>query len=147
MQVQRPKEEPNQWYSLGEAIALSIEYRPWREAPWQRSAITDADMPARVHAFELIEKPHIARIEEAILQWLRDQKPPSLEKEAMFFFSLRFQVVGALLMSLRLIGDAAPYPASLPQKEVARRWLIDWWRDSGSHYGVGFTCAEHEGRA
>jgi|GEM_PF-4467029 len=145
MRSEYSKEEENRWYSLGESVALAIPYLPWTAAPWLRPATTDADLPARVQAFELIERPHVARIEAAVEQWLRDQKPPVLEEEPMFFFSLRFQVVGSLLMSFRLLADALPYPADISEREIAHRWLIDWWRDSGAFHGVGHTSAEHEG--
>src|SRR5438874_626728 len=98
---------PMTWGELGMEIAFGgPPYHEWREAPWHSFTISDNDQKLpRVHAFELTEKPYGKLLDEAVELWLKDKPLPPLDKTATFLLGVRFQVVGALLMSFDSVGS------------------------------------------
>ena len=130
------------WSKFGIYLALAVPYQPWKEAPWLRAVITDADDIGRQQAYRLTEEPHIEKIESAIEQWLEDGSIQTLEHPADFLFSLRFSTVGHLLSTFE--GLFAPPPATR-HSWFYRSFLINWWRKHGQMYAVGYTLGEDDG--
>jgi hypothetical protein len=136
---------PMTWWRLGETIALGgPPYHKWREAPWQTFAISDGDESPRVRAYQLVEKPYVELLDNAVELWLREKPLPTLDETASYLLGLRFQVVGNLLMSFDSVGVLMP-PAPDDEIGISRQFLIDWWHKNGAFYAVGSECAELRG--
>lgn len=140
---QQPFANPDSWFELGLGLcAVDAQYSPWPELPWL-SGVAPADgQPEREQVFAKAEAPHVERIVAAIDQWLSTGAPPPLGDEPHYFFSLRRQVVGSMLISFETVSDILPPPGRADYPRIARRFLVDWWRVYGAMRAVGFTLAE-----
>lgn len=135
------EETGRSWVDLGIHLMTQLPYQLRPESPWLRNVIADSDAPGRVKAFQLVEGPHIQQIELAVERWLEGHALPHFEEPARQLLTLRFHVVGHLLLSLE---RALPSPGGISDATLLRSFLIDWWRRSGAHYAVGFECAEFD---
>lgn len=134
-------EKPVRWIEAGLCLSLAHPYALWREAPWLRLVTTDSDEPGRVQAYRLVEAPHVGRIEQAVQQWLDTDELPTLEPPASHLLSLRFETVGSLLATFD--GILQP-PLESQIGELYSRFLLDWWRQHGALYAVGYSCADYD---
>lgn len=84
------------------------------------------------------EAPHVARVEQAIDQWLATERWPRLSPEEMYHANLRFGAV-LLFLSGVLVSTADdsttifPFP-EMAQSEVARWLLVRWWHQHGHEH-------------
>jgi hypothetical protein len=104
--------------------------------------IPSDDESARIAAFKVVERPHISKVETAIETWLHTGERPILTDMPLYFFALRQQVVGTLLISFESVSDILPPPKASDHPAIARRFLVDWWRAHGAMHAVGFTLSE-----
>ena len=129
------------WNDIGLHLSLAVPYHEWREAPWLCDVIGDADAPARPRVFQLVESPHVSQLESAVEQWLGDGSLPTLGHPASYLLALRFSTVGHLMMTFD--GFFPPPPVS-SVGETCQCFLLDWWRQHGAVYAVGYSCSEYE---
>ena len=138
-----PEVDPDSWFALGLSVALDDpSFLDWPEAPWLGAVKTSDDESARVLAFEAAEAPFISQVDSAVDSWLRTGVRPPLADMPLYFFSLRRQVVGNLLMSLEDVRFVLPPPDRQLWPNVVRSFLVDWWRRNGSIHGTGFTLSD-----
>lgn len=137
--------DPDSWFALGLSVSLDDpSFLDWPEAPWLGEVTPSDDVPARVLAFEAAEAPYVSQVESAVESWLRTGQRPPLADMPLYFFSLRLQVVGCLLMSLEDVRHVLPPPPRDQFPSVVRAFLIDWWRKHGSEHATGFSLADSE---
>jgi hypothetical protein len=130
------------WRDLGFHLIGQVHYELWRDAPWLGTVITqNDDEPGRLQAYRLVEAPYVHRIESAVQRWLDTADLPLFEPPAHHLFALRFATVGELFMSFDGILRA---PSEPEVYSVYKSFLIDWWRDHGATYAVGFSCADYD---
>ena len=133
--------EQTVWWRLGEILTGAVRWDEWRQAPWLGLVIPDHRGLGRIHAFQLLEKPHLPQINAAVVDWLDGKPFPQLQHPASYFLAARFHVLGFLFKSF---SGILPDPSKDQVLDIYAKFLFDWWDAHGPNYGVGFSCAEFD---